>query len=511
MAKRSIEDDEIALIKAMLSRGMKNKDIQFFFNRPDRSVNSGRITGIRTGTYGPSKDIAAAPDDALDSFIAGHQGSPVPASGEVSSDPLAEATIRRLFVKGKDGVWRLNVGETDCHECKTSFGTKHAHVWLRAIAALANNRGGYIFFGVNDKGSDEHVVVGMSSDEFKKVDPATLTQRVKAVFDPTPRFRTTIMAIGGKQVGVIYVERHDSRPVIATKREGDNINEGDIFFRYPGQSTRIKYSDLRAMLDARDREARAQILPLVERLLQLGPQRSLIADLEEGTLSDGKTAIYIDENLIAKLNFIKEGQFNEVHGAPTLRLVGEVQPATSQASIKTEFGLLTRANVLNDFLNQKNPDKPELYIRVAVEIGQGGWFPLHYFARLAGMTQAQLVDFINSTDGTPASKATYIRRAQPRAAYKKVAGKPKAYLSAIMAGDLPTVTSALEASHVSQAIQALPDDFEFDRQAMLSLLKACLALLTGKSTLSFLKRAICRVDEILYSEGSDPELQLDNG
>lgn len=46
MAKRNINDDEIALIKAMIQRGMKNKDIQFFFNRPDRAVNSGRITDI---------------------------------------------------------------------------------------------------------------------------------------------------------------------------------------------------------------------------------------------------------------------------------------------------------------------------------------------------------------------------------------------------------------------------------------------------------------------------------
>lgn len=51
MAKRSITDEEISLIKAMLKRGHKNQDIQFHFNRPDRPVNSGRITGIRNGSY----------------------------------------------------------------------------------------------------------------------------------------------------------------------------------------------------------------------------------------------------------------------------------------------------------------------------------------------------------------------------------------------------------------------------------------------------------------------------
>ena len=40
---RSISDEEIGLIKALLARGERNVDIQFYFNRQDRPVNSGRI------------------------------------------------------------------------------------------------------------------------------------------------------------------------------------------------------------------------------------------------------------------------------------------------------------------------------------------------------------------------------------------------------------------------------------------------------------------------------------
>ena len=50
--KRSVTDDEIGLIRAMLARDMKNRDIQFYFNRQDRAVNSGRISGIKHGGYG---------------------------------------------------------------------------------------------------------------------------------------------------------------------------------------------------------------------------------------------------------------------------------------------------------------------------------------------------------------------------------------------------------------------------------------------------------------------------
>jgi hypothetical protein len=521
MAKRSVSDDEIALIKAMLARGMKNKDIQFFFNRPDRSVNSGRITGIRKGSYGGAKNVHPASDAELDKFLAEHSGpskvvafSVPTAAAAVPSEPLAEISIKRLFAKGKDGIWRLTAGETDAHECKTNFGMKHPEAWLRAVAALANNSGGYILFGVHDKGKTgpsgedlSHAVVGMNNAEFQKVDPATLAKRVKAVFDPTPHFRTTTVSIGGKSVGVMYVEQHASRPVIATKAEGDRISEGDIFFRYPGQSTRIKYSDLRAMLDARDKEARAQILPMVERLLRLGPQRSMVADLEAGTLGDGKTAIHIDASLIEKLNFIKEGQFDEIEGAPTLRLIGEVQPVDAQAVMKTKLGLLRRDDVFRVFLDQDKPEDPENYIRFAVEVGQGEWYPLHYFASLAGMSRKQLLNFISSSEGTAKRKELYAQRAQPNAAYHPAVGKPKAILAEIMKGKLPTITTAVEASHTAQAIEALPEGFAFDRRSMFSLLKQCLALLDGQSTLSFARRAIGRVDELLFADReSKPEV-----
>ena len=47
---------------------MRNRDIQFYFNRQDRPVNSGRITGIRSGDYGP--EVPEATDAELDAFLA---------------------------------------------------------------------------------------------------------------------------------------------------------------------------------------------------------------------------------------------------------------------------------------------------------------------------------------------------------------------------------------------------------------------------------------------------------
>ncbi|MEM7701746.1 MAG: hypothetical protein AAF251_07390 [Pseudomonadota bacterium] len=255
------------------------------------------------------------------------------------------------------------------------------------------------------------------------------------------------------------------------------------------------------MLDARDRESRAQILPMVEKLLTLGPRRTLVADLQDGTIGDGQSEIQIDATLVDKPSFIKEGQFVETDGDPTLRLIGDVQPVGGSILTKTEFGLLTREGVRNAFLDQATPANPEEYLRFAVEVGSGKeWFPMHYFAYLAAMHTDELITFISSTAGSDDRKILCINRAKTNAAFKVAVGKPKSILDKLVAGHFPTVSSAQDASQVGQAVCALPNDFDVQKSPMLALLKECLPLLEGKSTVSFIRRAICRMDELLFSD-----------
>lgn len=511
MPKRSISDEEIALIKAMLDRGMKNKDIQFFFNRPERSVNSGRITGIRNGTYSNAKDIPAADAGIIEEFIGRHAfpggagAVIVPAAPvEIAHGPLAPETLMRLFEDDGSGTWRLTPGETDQHECKSAFGFKHAHKWLKAIAALANNRGGYLFFGVNDKeakganGEDlSHAVSGMKDEEFKKADPADFTAKVKATFDPTPRIQTLIIGVGGESVGVMFVEQHPSRPVIAVRNEGD-IREGDIFFRYPGQSARIKYSDLRAILDDRDKSARTQILPMVERLLMLGPSHAMVADLEVGALTDGKHAIQIDEALLDKIAFIKEGEFDEKKGAPALRLLGEVKVAGVGAA-PVKKGVVTRSDLIGDFLSQSTPLDPAEYVRFALEASRGEWLPIRYFASKGGMKKRDLVAFINETKATAIRKKTFIDRVNNKdAARSATSGKPAALLKKLKEGaDIEAVVTAKEASEMGRAIQGFQRDTKIELPVILAILSDCSKVAEGNAA-SVVRRAVCRVDEIFF-------------
>ena len=148
MVRRTITEKEIALIKAMLSRGMKNRSIQFFFNRPDRPVNSGRISTIRSGSYSNSAEIAAATDEDLDSFIESVEAVSRTESVAENRDLTIAERAGKLFKRSEDGVWSLAAGEHEECECKQDFDPKRMIPVVRAVAALANNKGGFIFFGV---------------------------------------------------------------------------------------------------------------------------------------------------------------------------------------------------------------------------------------------------------------------------------------------------------------------------------------------------------------------------
>ncbi len=517
MAGRSISDEEISLIKAMLDRGYKNKEIQFYFNRPGRPVNSGRISGILSGDYSNSIEIAAASQGELDRFLEklGHLAHGATLEVEISGPgeilgPLHTKTLATLFSKDVDGYWKLSVEESDRHECKENFGFKHADKWLKAIAAMANNSGGYIFFGVRDKivdqgiiSKDSYRVVGLSNNDFTNADPSAFTKRMKSIFDPTPKIEIGSYYVGEKNVGVIYIYQHPSRPVIATKQEA-SIGEGDIFYRYPGQSSRIKYSDLRSVLDERDRNSRDQLIPLVAKLFAIGPQNAMVADLNVGQLSDSDRTIVIGEHLLEQIKFIREGEFNQKQGAATLRLVGDVVALSGTSSVARR-AFVTPANLMEDFLNQSTVYDPQEYIRCAVEGANGAWVPMHYYAKEAGLSKSELAKFIMGTKGSLKRRKDYAARATGKtSAYNSVGSKglPGVMLEKIKAGEMPEINDLVSAANFGRALAALELKPLMKLEEMLDAAKISSAVISDSSKphwMTSIRRGVARLDELYFS------------
>jgi predicted HTH transcriptional regulator len=122
-------------------------------------------------------------------------------------------------------MWSLEGGESEGCECKKDFDPKKMTAIVKAVAALANNKGGYIFFGVSDAGFK---VEGVGS-EFSKTDIVRIVEKVKAHLSPTPTITAKqIIDFDGLPVGLLHVAKYPNPPIIVY-RDGDGLNEGEIF------------------------------------------------------------------------------------------------------------------------------------------------------------------------------------------------------------------------------------------------------------------------------------------
>jgi hypothetical protein len=189
------------------------------------------------------------------------------------------------------------------------------------MAAFANNRGGYLIFGVADS---PRQLIGLTGSGFDALDEAKITEFLNGVFSPEIQYEKFVHEIAGKRVGLIYVATHEQRPVIAIKNAGD-IKEADIYYRYNARNDRIKYPELKALFDRAREQERKGWMDLFQRVSKIGPENTGIMDVVRGTVEGQKGTLLIDAKLIPKLRFIKQGRLAD-SGKAVLKLIGDVRP-----------------------------------------------------------------------------------------------------------------------------------------------------------------------------------------
>lgn len=492
----------------MLARGMANKAIQFYFNRQDRAVNSGRISGIKHRDYGP--EVPQASDEALSAFMANFASPELSAPGIVVKtapvaplDAMDEKMLRSFFSKVANGVWCCTAGETDEFECKEGFSLRNFSKPLRTIAGFANNRGGYLFFGVKDKPLG-FAVSGLADDRFTDTDQNKFSQTIRSVLEPTPRFRVASLKLDALTVGVIHVEPHSAKPVIASKTEGD-VAEGAIYYRYPGETKAICYADLRAILDERDQRSREAILPMVQRLLELGPKDAMVANLADGQLEDGKRPILIGPQSLERIKFIREGEFDEVVGAPTLRIIGDAETVSSEilSPVRTVREEVTIDAILRNFIDRNPVEQPLSYFGQVSH--EAGWIlPVFYYLYLAGQTRKGAVTALKiSKIAKPKTRDELIKLLNgKRSLFSKPGGHRGATLSRIRATNDIQISTSQEAKEVCSALAGMEEADRKSFDHFHNLLRMSLAVWEAgegdRNLLSYIRRAAARLDELEY-------------
>lgn len=212
-------------------------------------------------------------------------------------------------------------------EFKEQFNFAGLADYFRDFAAFANNRGGYLIFGVKDS---PRVLIGLSEkakEQFDKVDPEKITGYLLDIFTSDIHWEQALVEVAGMEFGVFRVYEAITKPVIAKKDEGKDqiIKNGDIYYRYGGRTQKIQHAELESIINKRIEKNNKDWLDLMSKIGRAGPQNAAILDTEKALIEKNDTQVLVlDEGLSEKLKFIKEGEFVEKDGAPTLKLVGDI-------------------------------------------------------------------------------------------------------------------------------------------------------------------------------------------
>lgn len=422
--KRALNDFEVSLIRAMLAKNYANTRIQAYFTRPDRVVNSARVTNIKNSHYG--KGVSAASDAELEAFLADF-AKRYPTEDAPVAKYWKQLVLAQL-AKEKSGKWRFEGDESAQVELKQSFKQNRFGAALRAIAALANNRGGCVVFGIKDDGE----VIGLPDSSFFDTDIAWFSTVISSAMTPCPHFTREKLDLGGAILGSLVVERA-TRPPVITTRNDDPLKESVIYYRYPGQSKAIHYGELTGLLESRDSGTRKGISAVIDKALNIGPGNLALLDLETGKAVGAGGGFLIDEKLLKNIQFVREGEFHEKSGAPAVRLIGEAQPISSGVVVRKSN--VSELDILGDFIEQATVSAPLEYVRALLEI-QRMWLPVHYYLRQAGLKGDEAANAIQAINTRHSSKKKRLidRIRKMKSSYLSGGPTVSAYRAKIVAG-----------------------------------------------------------------------------
>ena len=437
----------------------------------------------------------------------------------METEPFSDEIVRELVRVSSDaGALHVLTRESSSKEFKEYFKWGSLGLYARTMAAFANARGGYVIFGVTDS---PRVAIGLDAaakKAFDNLDQARLTAGLNDIFSPELHWLLGLVEVAGVTLGSIYTFEATDKPVVAKKsyqHEGANLLEGDIVYRYNSRTERAKYPELRAMLDeAKTKEQRA-MMGHVRQLIKAGASNAAVLDFGRSTLQ-GPTGqkVLIDEELLQNISFIREGEFNEVVGAPTLKLMGEVVPAATIAVGPERIikSALTTEDVITDFLDQTHIGNAEEYIRQATS-GNTSFVPVHFYRVAAGLTQQQLIELVESVTTRSQSRKRLLKRLKTRDSmrtpppststqYASTVAR-RGFYNRLVEADVAgiSIANADDGIHFLEAVKSLTDEeVESIFDKLLELVKDCFDKFYGDSSrIAYnVRRVSCRIDTAMY-------------
>ena len=225
--------------------------------------------------------------------------------------------------------------------------------------------------------------------------------------------------------------------------------------------------------------------------------------MDRGVLDDGKRPIVIDPALIDQIKFIREGEFDEKSGAPTLMLVGDVTANGDAVATKIVRANINADAVLRNFLIGEKVAHPLDYLAHSAHSSRE-WQPVWFYARHAGISASDAIERLKKEAASQPSHrdGAIARLSGKRSAYNINNGKPKQLVAAFATGTIEEPKDDSEAHKFALAVQGLSDG-QGNLDTFRALLMKCYERATSqtpahKSLRSAIFRAACRLDELLW-------------
>ncbi len=256
-----------------------------------------------------------------------------------------EEIVRRIL-SSVDASGKIKSRESNTVEFKESFNKNSTAKYAKTMAAYANNRGGYIIFGVKDNPRD---VIGLKNTNFENLSQEQFTEAINSLFSPAIDWECGSFVLSiehaantgdavepvliEKKIGWIYAEESEQKPIVAQKaNDGEKIASGDVYYRYRARSEKIKYAEMNRIIEGRLAKEREGLLKLFEIIRKSDTANLGIVNYNNGKITtpygvDVAFERRLVTQVLKKAKFIKEGSFHENEGIPVIKVTGNIDLA----------------------------------------------------------------------------------------------------------------------------------------------------------------------------------------
>ena len=161
--------------------------------------------------------------------------------------------------------------------------------------------------------------------------------------------------------------------------------------------------------------------------MRIGVSNAALLDLNTGNLSGNCGSVVIDPDLLEKIVFIKEGQFVETGGTPTLRVIGNVtEIATGKVVLAEPSKKVVKAiepnDIINAFLEGQPVEEPLEYVKRIISATSAN-YPIYFFLQQSKTSISDAINFIKKSTTRGNMKSKLIERLEGK--YISVRKMPK--------------------------------------------------------------------------------------